>query len=218
MDYNEKEQKGIKKVESMNNFFDKVLMPAIGVLIIITLLSFIVGNITEKFGGGSGENSVQSGQQESDAPIVFDLRKSMLENYEKYSNVFEAYGYEKADGYEQDLALCKVVDEELVIYQFADDTLGDFTILRYTPSESVNAAYTSASLTISSHTLINATVKTENSTYTVAFSSTDFSAYSKDEDVQYNKMMTLISTEELQALYELFEADIYNLAESCGIA
>ena len=218
MDYNEKEQKGIKKVESMNRFFDKILMPAIGVLIIITLLSFIIGNITEKFGGGTDESSVQSSQQASEVPRVFDLRKSVLENYEKYSNAFAAYGYEKADGYKQDLALCKVVDEELVIYQFDDDALGDFTILRYTPSESANAAYTSVSLTVSSHTLINVTVKAQVSTYSVAFSSTDFSTYSKDDDVQYNKMMKQISIEELEALYELFETDIYNLAENCGIA
>lgn len=218
MKYTEKEQKGINKVESMNKFFDKVLMPAVGLLIIITLLSFIVGSITEKFGGGADGNFVQSGQSVSEAPRVFGLRAAVLADYEKYSDAFTAYGYEKADGYKQDLALCKVVDEELVIYQFMDKSIGDFTILRYTPSESANAAYKSVSLTVSSHTLLNVTVSAEDSMYTVAFSSIDFSTYSKDDNVQYNKMMELVSIEELEALYDLFETDINNLAESCGIA
>ena len=42
MDYTEKEKKGIDRVERMNRLFDRILMPAIGILIIMLLLSFIV--------------------------------------------------------------------------------------------------------------------------------------------------------------------------------
>lgn len=218
MNYTEKEQKGVKKVESMNRFFDKVLMPAIGVLIILILISFIVSGIKEKFGGNSSDSdSTALVQQPQDEPRVFALRAAVLADYGKYADEFAAYGYQKAEGYSQELALCKAVDEELLIFQFKDDTMGIFSILRYMPSASVGSEYTSLSMTVSSSSLINVSVKTDDSTYTVTFTSVDFSSYSKDDNVQYSKMMKLISIDDLIALYEIFETDINNLAETCDI-
>lgn len=218
MNYTEKEQKGVKKVESMNRFFDKVLMPAIGVLIILILISFIVSGIKEKFGGNrSDSDSTALVQQPQDEPRVFALRAAVLADYGKYADEFAAYGYQKAEGYSQELALCKAVDEELLIFQFKDDTMGIFSILRYMPSASVGSEYTSLSMTVSSSSLINVSVKTDDSTYTVTFTSVNFSSYSKDDNVQYSKMMKLISIDDLIALYEIFETDINNLAETCDI-
>lgn len=218
MNYTEKEQKGVKKVESMNRFFDKVLMPAIGVLIILILISFIVSGIKEKFGGNSSDSdSTALVQQPQDEPRAFALRAAVLADYGKYADEFAAYGYQKAEGYSQELALCKAVDEELLIFQFKDDTMGIFSILRYMPSASVGSEYTSLSMTVSSSSLINVSVKTDDSTYTVTFTSVDFSSYSKDDNVQYSKMMKLISIDDLIALYEIFETDINNLAETCDI-
>lgn len=218
MNYTEKEEKGVKKVESMNHFFDKILLPATGVVVVILLISFIVSSLSEKFGSVDSDSDSTASAQQSSEPEVFAFRESVLADYEKYADEFAAYGYEKAEGYSQELALCKAVDEELVIFQFKDSQMGYFTILRYTPSESVGSEYSSLSMTVSSSSLINVTVKTENSMYTVAFRSVDFSSYSKDDNVQYNKMMKLISIDELVALYEIFEIDINNLAETCGIS
>lgn len=218
MNYTEKEKKGLKKVESMNRFFDKVLMPAIGVLIIIALISFIVSGLKEKFGGDSSDGDKPALSQHSqEEPKVFALRSAVLEDYEKYSDEFAAYGYQKAGGYSQELALCKTVDEELMIFQFIDDSMGKFTILRYTPSESVGSEYKSLSMTVSSSSLINVTVKTDSDSYTVTFTSVEFSSHSKDDSAQYDKMMKLISNDDLMALYEIFETDIINLAETCGV-
>lgn len=220
MNYTEKEQKGIDKVERMNKLFDKVLMPAIGVLIIITLIIFIVGKIRDKFGG---ENAAANGSPASvntsvadDVPKVFVLRAALLGDYEKYAETFAAYGYEPAEGYAQDLALRKQVDEELVIYQFADSAMGDFTILKYAPSVE-NAAYQSLSLTVSSASLINVSVRGEDFNHTVAFTAADFSSYQKDDSGEYQQLMKVVSLDELQTMYEIFETDITNLAENCGI-
>ncbi len=218
MNYTEKEEKGVKKVESMNSFFDKVLLPAIGVIIVIILISFIISSLSEKFGGGNSDSSGTSVQQSVEEPQVFALRRAVLADYEKYTDEFAAYGYEKAEGYSQELALCKVVDEELVIFQFKDSKMGDFTILRYTPSESVGSEYSSLSMTVSSPTLINVTLQSQDSMYTVTFTSVDFSSYAKDDAIQYSKIMKKTSLEELVALYEIFETDINNLAQTCGIS
>ncbi len=214
MNYTEKEQKGVNKVQSMNKFFDKVLLPTIGVLIIFTLITFIVDGLTEKFGGTDDTQNL---------PKVFSLRAAALENYEKYSDEFASYGYHKVDGYTQELALCKSVDEELVIFQFIDSNMGDFSILRYTPSDNIDSKYDSISMSILSPTLINVTVSGNGFAYTVTFTSVDFSSYAQDDgvhyndNVQYNKMMKLTSVDELNTLYEIFETDINNLAEFCGL-
>lgn len=219
MHYTDKEKKGIDKVDRMNKLFDKVLMPVIGVIIILTLLSFIVGKLMDKFGGGESEGnaSVSVSSSVSGNPNVFDTRAALLANYETYAEAFAAYGYAPAEGYTQDLSLRKQVDEELVIYQFSDSAMGDFTILKYTPS-AADAAYQSLSLTVSSASLINASARGGDFNYTVAFTSTDFSSYRKDDGEEYNALMKVVSPGELTSMYEIFEADIENLAESCGIS
>lgn len=219
MNYTEKEKKGLDKVEKMNHFFDRVLMPAIGVLIILTLISFIVSGIMDKFGGGENgdTSSVLTSENSNEVSEIFRLRTSMLDGYSEHVDEFEAYGYDTAEGYSQDIALCKVVDEEMLIYQFRDSSLGDFTILRYTPSDEVNAEFNSLSLTISSDTLVNVAVNNGDYTYKVTFTSTDFSSYSSDDEKEYNSMMNIISIDELTAMYEIFETDIKNLAQTCGI-
>ena len=49
MEYTEKEKKGIDKVERMNKIFDKIILPAVGVLIAVLLFFFVVGKYREKF-------------------------------------------------------------------------------------------------------------------------------------------------------------------------
>lgn len=220
MNYTEKEKKGLNKVEKMNRFFDKQLMPAVGVLIILMLLSFIVSNIIDKFGNGKEGNtsSVLTSENSHEVSAIFRLRASVLDSYAEHADEFEAYGYNAAEGYSQDIALYKIVDEEMLIYQFRDSSLGDFTILRYTPSDDVNAMFDTVSLTVSSDTLVNASVSKGDDTYNVAFTSTDFSSYSSTDGEGYNLMMDLISIEELNAMYDIFETDIRNLAQTCGIS
>lgn len=220
MNYTEKEKKGLDKVESMNKFFDKILMPAIGVLIILTLLSFIVGSLMDKFSGidNDGKSSSAASVASDKISAIFKLRAVVLDGYAEHIEEFKAYGYNWADGYSQDIALCKTVDEELVIYQFSDGTLGDFTILRYTPLDASDAKFDSVSLTVSSDTLINVTVNSGESQIVVTFTSSDFSTYSKDDNEKYSEIIKLISIDELNAMYEIFETDIKNLAKSCGIS
>lgn len=215
MNYTEKEKKGIDRVEGMNRFFDKVLMPAVGVLVIITLLAFTVGRLMEKLGGGEETTAPTTVSQRS-APQVFAARAALLAEYETYARTFEAYGYAPAEGYSQDLALCKTVDDELLIYQFDDKTLGNFTILRYTPSEG-KGRYDSLSLTISSAELINATVTDGDGKWTVTFTSPDFSSYQPEDKDVYARLLGKVSLDELRAMYGIFETDIENLAEACGI-
>ena len=200
----------------MNRFFDKVLMPAVGVLVIITLLAFTVGRLMEKLGGGE-ENTVQTAVSQQTAPRVFAERAALLEGYEVYAEAFAAYGYAPAEGYSQDLALCKTVDDELVIYQFDDKTLGNFTILRYTPSEG-KGRYDSLSLTISSADLINATATDGDTKLTVTFTSPDFSSYQPADKDVYAELLEKVSLDELRTMYGIFETDIENLAEACGIS
>lgn len=215
MNYTEKEKKGIDKVASMNKFFDKVLIPTIGVLVIITLIAFIAGRLIDKFGGSESTNSGESLKNSAEASDLMTLRAKILEGYENNSEAFAAYGYEPAEGYLQDLALCKYVDEELVIYQFRDSVLGEFTILKYEPS-SVEASYNVLSLTVSSEKLMTVTANGEGFDYSVAFTSTDFSTYMEDDREEYGKMMKAVSIDELKSLYDIFETDINNLAKNCG--
>ena len=220
MNYTDKEKKGIDKVENMNKFFDKVLMPTIGVLAIITLIAFITGKLMDKFGGGQPSGSSETLQNSSADSDLMSLRAELLAGYEDNSEAFAAYGYEPAEGYVQDLALCKYVDEELVIYQFKDSVLGEFTILKYEPSQtsSGDAPYNVLSLTVSSEKLMTVTVSGDDLDCSVAFTSTDFSTYMEDDREEYEKMMKAVSLDELKSLYDIFEADINNLARSCGVS
>ena len=216
LDYTEKEQKSIDKVARMNRFFDKVLMPTVGVLIIITLLFFIVDRVTEKWGKGANAESAAVSGEAAQQPEVFALRAKLLADYEKHTAAFADYGYEPVEGYAQDLALCKTVDDELTIYQFSDSALGDFTIVRYVPSAEKKAPYDSLSLTVSSETLLSVMMKQGEQSCAVAFTSVDFSSYKKDDSESYDTLMKTVSDEELKALYEIFETDIENLSKKCG--
>lgn len=216
MRYTEKEQKGIHKVENMNRFFDKVLMPAVGVLIIITLVLFIAGRVRHKFGGGGNQaaetpSTAAVSSDPTEALALMALRETLLAGYADHVDAFETYGYEPAEGYAQDLALRKQVDKELVIYQFADGTMGDFTILKYAPSDD-GFGYTSLSLTVSSETLLNVSLKGEDFDYQVAFTATDFSTYQVEDEKDYQNMMKLISTDDLTAMYDIFAADLRAMA------
>ncbi len=213
-EYTEKEKKGIDKVERMNRFFDKVFVPAVGVLVIITLVIFISFKVIDKLGASDVSASDTVSSNTVSQPAEFLIREYLLENYDEYSVEFSAYGYEEAEGYSQDVALCKTVDDELVIYQFLDDTIGDFTIMQYSPTD---GEYDYVALTLSSDTLINVTLSESEEKYKVTFKSGDFSSYNEDDAEQYASMMQFISEDELVTLYELFRADIDNLAEICGI-
>lgn len=216
MNYTDKEKKGIEKVADMNKFFDKILMPAIGVLIIITLIMFIAGKLMDKFGGEESQGNEETLTSSAGESKVMALRAQLLASYNDKSESFSAYGYEPVEGYLQDLALCKYVDEELVIYQFLDSVLGEFTILKYEPSSS-DSPYATLSLTISSEKLITVTATGDGFNYSVTFTSTDFSTYNANDSDEYNQMMKIVSIDELKSLYDIFEADINNLAKNCGV-
>ena len=40
----------------------------------------------------------------------------------------------------------------------------------------------------------------------------------EDDREEYEKMMKAVSLDELKSLYDIFEADINNLARSCGVS
>ena len=217
MKYSEKEQKGIDKVANMNRFFDKILMPTVGVLIIITLLLFIGGRVREKF-GGSGEGTASSSgtvsSDASEASELMSLRHTLLAGYADHREDFAACGYLPAEGYTQDVALRRQVDEELVIFQFVDDTVGDFTVIKYAPAVE-DFGYTSLSLTVSSESLLSVRLRGEDFDWRVSFTATEFSAHSPDDEADYRRMMKRISTDDLKAMYALFVTDLHQLAESC---
>lgn len=216
MDYTENEKKGIDKVERMNRFFDRIFMPAIGILIIMLLLSFTVKKFRSKFGGGEeapGQAATVTAQSE---PEVFATRRELMADYQKYEKEFAAYGYLPVEGYAYDLSLRKQVDGEMSIFQFKGGALGELTIINYLPSDS-GAPYDSLSLAISSHTLINVTVKRGEEKHTVTFTDTGFSAFKEEDAGEYDALMNDVRMEDIRAMYEIFEADIGNLARSCGI-
>ena len=217
LNYTEKEKKGIDRVERMNSFFDRLLMPAIGVLIIMLLLSFTVNRFKEKYASGPSVSSGSSANasQQTAEPRVFGLRKKLLAAYGDYKREFAAYGYEPADGYAYDLSLRKTVDEEMSIFQFSDATLGDLTIINYFPGGQENS-YDSLSLTVSSGRLINVTVKRGEEQHRVTFTSPDFTAYRAEDAEEFKAMMLLVGMDEITTMYEIFETDIGNLAASCG--
>ena len=213
--YTEKEKKSVDKVERMNRFFDKALMPAIGVLIIITLLSFTVGRFRQKFSSRGGEASSSAVSQEA-GPEVFRLRRALLSGYSSYTKEFAAYGYSPVDGYSYELSLCKQVDEEMSIFQFSDPSVGQLTIINYFPSGD-DGGYDSLSLAVSSHRLLNVTVRKDSEKHSVSFTDTSFSSYSAEDEAEFSALSELVSMEDISAMYEIFETDIGNLAEGCGL-
>lgn len=214
MEYTEKEKKGIDRVERMNKLFDKILLPAIGILIILLLLSFTVNKYREKFGSGAGTSS------EADAaltePEVFGMRRSLLAGYRQHKKEFEAYGYRQADGYSYDLSLCKTVDEEMSVFQFSDGSLGELTVINYIPADS-RSPYDSLSLAVSSFRMLTVTAKSGDETHSVTFLSCDFSEYRSQDEEQFNFLMKLTDMDEITTLYEIFETDISNLSKTCGL-
>ncbi|MBQ9901558.1 MAG: hypothetical protein IJM51_04125 [Clostridia bacterium] len=214
MDYTEKEKKGIDRVERMNRLFDRILMPAIGILIIMLLLSFIVRKYKDKFGSEGDYTAAETASARNVEPRAFVLRRELLGNYPEYVRQFEAYGYSKVEGYSYDLSLCKTVDSEMSIFQFSDSALGELTIINYIP-ENKNAAYDSLSIAVSSCKLINVTVKNGEEKHTVTFLSTDFTLYSAADEEQFNALMKLVDIDEITAMYDIFETDIFNLSKSC---
>ena len=213
MDYTEKEKKGIDKVERMNRLFDRILVPAAGILIIMLLLSFIINKCRDKFGSDQNTAAVASVQSSAE-PQVFALRRELLASYSSHVREFEAYGYKPVDGYSYDLSLCKTVDREMSIFQFSDSALGELTIINYIP-EGKKGSYDSLSLAVSSHRLLNVTVKSGEEKHTVTFISPDFSAHSSEDEEPFNALMELTDMDEITAMYEIFETDISNLAKSC---
>ncbi len=212
MEYTEKEKKGIDKVERMNRLFDKILLPAIGILIIMLLVSFTVNKYREKF-GSDRQSASQTAVQQSE-PQAFALRRSLLAGYAQYKEQFDAYGYKPVEGYSYDLSLCKTVDDEMSIFQFADGTLGELTIINYIPSDK-KSPYDSLSLAISSQRLITVTAKNGEESHSVTFLSYDFSSYTSDQEEEFNALMKLTDIGELSAIYEIFETDISNIAQKC---
>ena len=214
MEYTEKEKKGIDKVEHMNRLFDKILLPAIGILIIMLLFSFIVNKYREKFGTES--NPAAEAVTQKPEPEVFALRRRLLADYGQYQKEFEAYGYKPVDGFSYDLSLCKTVDKEMSIFQFADSKLGELTVINYIPKQE-NTPYDSLSIAVSSPNLITVTAKSGEESHTVTFLTHDFSSYKSDDTDQFNSLMKLTDIDEITAVYEIFETDISNIAENCGL-
>ena len=214
MEYTEKEKKGIDKVERMNRLFDKILLPAIGILIIMLLVSFTVNKYREKF-GSDRQSASQTAVQQSE-PQAFALRRSLLAGYAQYKEQFDAYGYKPVEGYSYDLSLCKTVDGEMSIFQFSDASLGELTIINFLP-ENDASPYDSLSMTVSSHKLINVTAKNGEESHTVTFTDTAFSTYRADDGSEYKALMNLTDIDEINTLYEIFEADIGNLAKNCNV-
>ena len=214
MEYTEKEKKGIDKVERMNRLFDKILLPAIGILIIMLLFSFIVNKYREKF--GTEINPFAEAVTQKPEPEVFALRRRLLADYGQYQKEFEAYGYKPVDGFSYDLSLCKTVDKEMSIFQFADSKLGELTVINYIPKQE-NTPYDSLSIAVSSPNLITETKKSGEESHTVTFLTHDFSSYKSDDTDQFNSLMKLTDIDEITAVYEIFETDISNIAENCGL-
>ena len=208
MEYKKKKKKGIDKVERMNRFFDRTLLPAIGILIILLLASFTFRRFREKFGSDLPSASSTVRQTE---PEIFALRRNVLAGYEQHKEQFEAYGYHPVDGYSYDLSLCKAVDSEMSIFQFSDDSLGQLTILNYLPKDR-QSPYDSLSMGISSYRLITVTAKRGEDSHSVTFLSYDFTSYQSDSEEEYRALMKLTDSGELASLYEIFETDIRNLA------
>ena len=213
MNFTEKEKKGIDKVERMNRLFDRILMPAIGILIIMLLLSFIINRFNDKFAKGSSA-AVNSTAQSAAEPQAFVLRRELMHSYSLHEKEFGAYGYKPVDGYAYDLSLCKTVDSEMSVFQFSEDALGELTIINYIPKEK-KAAYDSLSLAVSSCNLINVTAKSGEEKHTVTFLSPDFSEYQAADEAEFNALMKLVEMDEITAMYDIFETDIFNLAKSC---
>ena len=211
MEYTEKEKKGIDKVERMNKLFDKILLPAVGVLIIMLLLSFIVRKYREKF--GSDHQPAAEALSQQTEPEVFALRRSLLAGYSRYRKEFEAYGYQPAEGFSYETSLCKTVDEELSIFQFADSKLGELTIINYIPQDK-KSPYESLSMAISSYKLITVTVRKDKESHSVTFLTKDFSSYPSDQKEAFEALMQLTNLDEITTLYEIFETDISNLAQA----
>ena len=183
MEYTEKEKKGIDKVERMNHFFDRTLLPAIGILIILLLASFTFRRFREKF--GSDLPSARSTVRQTE-PEIFALRRNVLAGYEQHKG-------------------------EMSIFQFSDDSLGQLTILNYLPKDR-QSPYDSLSMGISSYRLITVTAKRGEDSHSVTFLSYDFTSYQSDSEEEYRALMKLTDSGELASLYEIFETDIRNLA------
>ena len=217
MEYTEKEKKGIDKVERMNRLFDKFLMPAVGVLIIMLLASFTVNKFRQKFGSQkTGAANAATYSSEAAEPEVFALRRKLLASYPAFEKEFAAYGYAPVEGYSYDVSLCKQVDGEMSIFQFAGGALGELTIISYMPQDK-NAPYDSLSLAISSHRLINVTVKKGEEKHTVTFTDTAFSSFKEEDRGEFDSLSDFVRTEDIKTMYEIFETDIGNLAKSCGM-
>lgn len=216
LNYTEKEKKGIDKVERMNLLFDKVIMPAIGILVIMLLLSFTISKFREKFVSHPSQTSSSTSGQPVQ-PAVFAQRKRLLSGYDGFKEAFAAYGYHPVKGYSYDLSLCKTVDSEMSLFQFSDGTLGDLTVINYFPTDK-ESSYSSLSMAVSSDRLINVTVKSGDESFSVVFTSTDFSAYKSDDGAQFDAMMNVVSMDDIRAMYEIFETDIDNLAKNCSVS
>ena len=213
--YTEKEQKGIEKVAQMSRFFDKILLPTIGVLLIITLLLHISGRLREKYSGGSpgaGTSAAQATQENG----VCATRNALLATYTSHASGFAACGYAVMPDATQDLALCRKIDDEMTVYQFADGKLGTFTILRYAPLPERQALYETLSLTVTSEADIRVMVGHDGQKTSVRFTAAGFSAAAAEDAAAYRDVMRYTSPEELQSMMEIFETDIRMLADVCG--
>ena len=212
LEYTEKEKKGIDKVERMNKIFDKIILPAVGVLIAVLLFFFVVGKYREKFCSESKATAETSGQLTE--PKAFSLRRSLMAEYGEHKKEFEAYGYVPVDGFSYDVSLCKTVDKEMSVFQFADRAIGELTVISYIP-KSKDTAYDSLSVAFSSYRLITVTAKRGEESCSVTFLSYDFTSYKSGQEEQFDALMKLTDIDEILAMREIFETDIFNLARTC---
>lgn len=211
MNYTEKERKGIDKVADMNRFFDKILLPAVGVLIIITLLVFIVGRVRTKFGGGGiGASHSTSSVSSAQLQKALEKRETLLGDYETNAERWAEGGYVRLENYEGGLALERKADGELSILQIADDVLGGFTTLTYRPSDG-KAKYKMLSLTVMSGKLFTVTLSGEGFDDVVTFPSPDFRKEDASDREACDHMMRYVTQDDLQTLYEIFLTDMERL-------
>ena len=209
MQYTEKERKGIDKVTDMNRFFDKILLPAVGVLVIITLLFFIAGRVKEKF-GGAGENTASGTVTYSAKRLqkALDKRDTLMNDYEANQERWTEGGYVRKVLSEDSFVLERKADEELTVLQISDTTLGNFTTLSYKPSD---GKYDMLSLTVSKGSLFTVTLSGKGYDDAVTFPSPAFRPEEANEKEACDHLLKVITRDDLVTLYEIFLTDIEGL-------
>lgn len=205
-------ERGVEKVERMNKAFDKYVIPLVLFTVVTIFIFGAVPRLLKLLSADSADGTEQG--VESTVADFYSLREDYMSNMHSHAQELEAAGYEFSDQYSGADCVYKYLDESTIVYEFYDDALGSYSIIRRAAQEE---AYRQLSMVVSAKNLIRVELDlVDGQKISLTYIDESFSAYGSDlseSDAQLNAQIIEenVGKRELSLLLGEYKNDMYEL-------